>query len=466
MTRIARVIAAPALGASYVEDLAALRMRRIPSDDRVAAAPVTPGFRRVAEPAEAVSVGIFLEGFPQPVWGDCVGAAFGGQAGGGPVFRAAEGLAAIRQAIGPALEGRPVESFRALAETVDALVDGVDFGALRPEPDAPAVARLTRRDVVTSPASLLRAVRQELDRALAPEESAAAGQLPLASTHAALCYGLSQALLGAAALARGVPMAQVIAEEWGLPLPDAPAPIHAQIGHEWRANADRLIVRGVASLPHLLIDDIEAQLGRDGSKLAAYVRWLSQRIGELGSPSYHPTIHLDVRGALGTICRHEPGRVLGHLYGLEMAAKPYPLRVESPLILDSREVQIAGLKTLREYVATRGWQVHIVADEWANTLDDIRAFVQAGAADMIHLKMPDLGGLHHSVEAVLTCRAAGVGACLGGSCAETDLSARVAVHVALAVRPDVFMARPGLGVDEAVSLTHNEMARTLAVLAG
>jgi methylaspartate ammonia-lyase len=106
--------------------------------------------------------------------------------------------------------------------------------------------------------------------------------------------------------------------------------------------------------------------------------------------------------------------------------------------------------------------VQIVADEWANTLDDIRAFVEAQAADMIQIKMPDLGGVHNSVEAVLACKAGGVGAFLGGSCAETDLSARVTVHVALATQPSLMMAKPGMGVDEAMSLVQNEMTRTLA----
>ena len=44
----------------------------------------------------------------------------------------------------------------------------------------------------------------------------------------------------------------------------------------------------------------------------------------------------------------------------------------------------------------------------------------------------------------------GVGVLLGGSYAETDVSARAAVHVALATRPDLLMAKPGLGVDEAL----------------
>jgi methylaspartate ammonia-lyase len=106
--------------------------------------------------------------------------------------------------------------------------------------------------------------------------------------------------------------------------------------------------------------------------------------------------------------------------------------------------------------------VQLVVDEWANTLDDIRIFVDAQAADMIQIKMPDLGSVHNSVEAVLICKAGGVGAFLGGSCAETDLSAKAAVHVALAVRPDIMMAKPGMGVDEGIMLVRNEMARTLA----
>lgn len=97
-------------------------------------------------------------------------------------------------------------------------------------------------------------------------------------------------------------------------------------------------------------------------------------------------------------------------------------------------------------------------------LDDIRAFVAAVAVDMVQIKMPDLGGIHNAVEAVRPCKAAGVGAFLGGSYAETDLSARVSVHVALATGADLLLARPGLGVDEAISLTLNEMTRVLAAI--
>jgi methylaspartate ammonia-lyase len=257
-------------------------------------------------------------------------------------------------------------------------------------------------------------------------------------------------------------MAEVIAKEWELPMPEEPVPIHAQSGGERYHNADKMIVRRVASLPHALVDDIPEQLGEDGARLTQYVRWLKPRIQELAGDDYRPTIHLDVHGALGQIYDNDLGRVLGQLYALDRAAQPFPLRVESAVIMESREAQIEAMKTLREYVRFRKMNVQLVVDEWANTLEDIQAFVDAQAADVIQIKMPDLGSVHNSVEAVLACNAGGVGAFLGGSCAETDLSAKVAVHVALATRPDVIMAKPGMGVDEGITLVQNEMARTLA----
>jgi methylaspartate ammonia-lyase len=223
-----------------------------------------------------------------------------------------------------------------------------------------------------------------------------------------------------------------------------------------------MIARRVDSLPHSLVDNIPEHLGDDGEVLVGYARWLRERMPQLAGDDYKPTIHLDVHGALGQIYDNNLGQILGYLYRLERAVAPDPLRVESPVIMDTRQAQIETMRTLREYVRFREIKVGLVADEWANTLDDIRAFIQAEAVDMIQVKMPDLGSVHNSIQAVLACKAGGVGAFLGGSCAETDLSARVAVHVGLATRPDMIMAKPGMGVDEGVALVRNEMARTLA----
>ena len=131
-------------------------------------------------------------------------------------------------------------------------------------------------------------------------------------------------------------MAEVITGEWDLSSPEAPVPIHAQSGAERYYNAEKMIARRIASLPHALVDDVEGQVGPEGGELTRYIRWLKERIGELGGEAYWPTIHLDLHGALGLICENDPGRMLGQLYAWELAAQPYRLRIESPVILESR----------------------------------------------------------------------------------------------------------------------------------
>ena len=84
---------------------------------------------------------------------------------------------------------------------------------------------------------------------------------------------------------------------------------------------------------------------------------------------------------------------------------------------------------------------------------------------MIQVKTPDLGGIQNSIEAVLACKAAGMRSFLGGTCSETDRSAAVSTHVALATQPDQMLAKPGVGVDEGLTIVRNEMARTLALIA-
>ncbi len=80
---------------------------------------------------------------------------------------------------------------------------------------------------------------------------------------------------------------------------------------------------------------------------------------------------------------------------------------------------------------------------------------------MIQVKTPDLGSIVDSVEASLTCTNEGVEVVLGGSCAETDVSARVSVHIAMAVGASQLLAKPGMGVDEPLMIANNEITRVL-----
>ena len=450
---IAKVLAVPAVGAGYYEDLAALQAKYVALPQRFDAPAVTPGFRAVRQVAEGVSVGLLLS-TGQVAWGDCLAVSYSGKAGRDPVFRTKEGMKTVQRVVAPTLEGRELVGFHALARDVDSLTEAVEVTRKVPRSEPTRGEGVSRRALITVPARMLQVARGDEG----PTEQVTVTR----SLHTAIRYGVSQALLGAVAVARNLTMAEVIADEWDLPLPGTAVPIHAQSGSERYYNAEKMIARRVASLPHALVDDIPGQVGKDGAEMTRYLRWLSQRIGTLGGDDYQPVIHLDLHGALGKIHDNEPGKMLGQLLAWELAAQPYRLRIESPVILESRRAQIKTMKTLREYVRFREMKVELVADEWANTLDDIQAFVEAEAADMIQIKMPDLGSIHNTIRAVLACKAGSVGTLLGGSYAETDLSARVSAQVALATQPDLVMAKPGVGVDEAISLVQNEMTRTLS----
>ena len=123
------------------------------------------------------------------------------------------------------------------------------------------------------------------------------------------------------------------------------------------------------------------------------------------------------------------------------------------------------MAALRRTLAARRVPVQLAVDEWCNTAADVAAFVAAGAADVVHVKMPDLGGLNNAIESLLLVGRAGLRAYCGGSATETDRSAQVTAHVAMACAADQVLAKPGMGVDEGMMIVGNEMARVEALAA-
>lgn len=143
---------------------------------------------------------------------------------------------------------------------------------------------------------------------------------------------------------------------------------------------------------------------------------------------------------------------------------PYDLNIESPADYGSVPAQVEGFAQIRKELRAMECTARIVADEWCDRLKDIRSFAEARAADILQIKMPDKGAVTNSLDAVLLCKEFNVGAYLGGSCTETDLSARVSVHVAVASQAAMQLAKPGMGVDEALTIVGNEQARLLMTL--
>jgi methylaspartate ammonia-lyase len=403
---IADLVAAPGVGAFFFDDQAAIRQGARHDGFAIVGEPVTPGFDSIRQPADAVSVMLRLSD-GHVVGGDCVAVQYSGVSGRDRVLRSAELVPLLEGEVAASLRGLRAESFRELGTHVDHL----------------------------------------------------ARELPGFGTAAA--YGLSQALLAAAAHATGRSMARTIQSEWDLERELRPVPVYAQCGEQRYENVDKMILREVDSLPHGLINS-PALVGADGQTLVEYVSWVSRRVQTLRCrPAYHPVLHFDVYGVIGLVMEQRLDPIAELLIRMEQAARPFTLRVEHPLDAGGHVRQIEQMARLRARLRELGSRVELVADEWANTVEEIRAFNRAGAADMIQIKTPDLGGLHHSVEAVLDCRAHGVLAHVGGSCCETERSARVCVHVALATGADQLLAKPGMGVDEGLSIVTNEMARTL-----
>jgi methylaspartate ammonia-lyase len=277
---------------------------------------------------------------------------------------------------------------------------------------------------------------------------------------------VTQALLDAVARSRGLTMAEVVRDEYQTGAEIVPVPMFVQSGDDRYDNVDKMILKRADVLPHGLINNVDSKLGRDGQLLLAYLVWVRDRILALrNGAEYSPVVHIDVYGTIGIAFGGDAERVADYLATLGEAASPFRLRVEHAIDAGSRDGQIATSAALRRALRARGSDVQIVVDEWCNTLDDIRLFVAAGAADVIHVKTPDLGGVNNTIEALLLVARGGLLAYCGGTCNETDRSAQVSANIAMACAASQVLAKPGMGVDEGMMIVGNEMTRVAALVA-
>ncbi len=409
--KIQRMICAPGRTGFFFDDQKAIKDGAAQDGFTYRGEPKLPGFTAIRQAGEAISVILLLED-GQVAWGDCAAVQYSGAGGRDPLFLASEFIPVLNRLVKPLLEGQAIDSFRSSAEAIDRLID-LETGQV---------------------------------------------------LHTALRYGVTQALLDAAAKARHCLMAELLAAEYGTTVVDKPIPIFAQTGDERYLNADKMILKGADVLPHGLINNVQTKLGSDGGLLLEYVQWLRKRVFELRMRNdYLPVLHIDVYGTIGLAFGHDEERIVRYLERLSRAAAPLRLRIEGPVDMGGRARQLDALQRLTERIDRDGIGVEIVADEWCNTLEDIRLFADARAGHMIQIKTPDLGGINNCVEAVLHCRSLKVGAYLGGTCNETDRSAQVCVHIALATGPDQILAKPGMGMDEGFMVVFNEMSRVLAL---
>lgn len=408
--KIIDVICSKARTGFFFDDQRAIKRGAVSDGSAYFGETATEGFSAVRQAGEAISVMLLLED-GQIAYGDCAAVQYSGAGGRDPLFLAQDFIPVIEQYIKPELVGIEAGSFRSLAEKIESIqVDG---------------KRL----------------------------------------HTAIRYGVTQALLDAVAKASKRMMCEVIADEYGTAVSDREIPVFTQSGDNRFDNSDKMIMKGAQVLPHALINNVKTKLGENGEILADYVRWLRDRILKLRlTQHYNPVLHIDVYGTIGAAFGNENYTAMAdYLASLAEIAKPFHLRIEGPMDVEDREKQMLALKELTRIIDERGIDVELVADEWCNTFEDIKYFADNKAGHMVQIKTPDLGGVNNTVEAVLYCKQKGIGAYQGGTCNETDRSAQVCVHIAMATQPDQMLAKPGMGVDEGYMIVYNEMQRILAM---
>ena len=91
--------------------------------------------------------------------------------------------------------------------------------------------------------------------------------------------------------------------------------------------------------------------------------------------------------------------------------------MECPIDISEKYAPMLSMQSVREALEKKKIDVWICADDWCNTLDGIRDFVDAKAVETIQVKTPDLGGLNNSIEAAIYCKKNWVKAFIaGGHC--------------------------------------------------
>ena len=407
--KIVDVILTKSYTGFYFDDLRAIKQGAGHDGFMYVGKPVTEGFQSIRQAGEAISIQLVLEDGTVGL-GDCAAVQYSGAGGRDPLFLASDFIPFIEKEIVPQLIGEDVSQFRPLAEKYDRmLVNG---------------KRL----------------------------------------HTAIRYGITQALLNATANSKRITMAEVIRDEYNIEKGEyKPVPVFTQSGDDRYDNADKMIIKEADVLPHALINHVGTKLGEHGEILLQYIAWLRDRIMKYRAhESYSPIFHIDVYGTIGLAFNYDVDKMFNYLLECEKTAAPFHIRIEGPVDTGDREGTMQLEKELTARLNAAGSKLEIVADEWCNTLEDIKYFADNHAGHVLQIKTPDLGGVNNIAEAIVYCNEKGVGSYCGGTCNETNISAQTTTNIAIACRALQCLAKPGMGVDEGYMIVKNEMNRVLA----
>lgn len=408
--KIADVICSEGRTGFYFDDQRAIKKGSNHDGFTYLGEPETAGFTGIRQAGESISVMLILED-GQVAYGDCAAVQYSGAGGRDPLFLAKDFIKLIESEISPKLIGKELTSFKVLAEEFDNI------------------------------------------------------EIQGKKLHTAIRYGITQAILDAVSKSGKKTMAEVIKKEYNTKIEIDRVPIFTQSGDDRYDNVDKMIIKGADVMPHALINNVSEKLGKDGELLLEYVNWLRDRVLKLRTDlSYNPVFHIDVYGTIGIAFHNDTQKMTDYIERLEDAARPFKLRIEGPMDVEDRKKQMEAMRDLRKEIDERGINVELVADEWCNTLEDVKFFADNKAGHMLQIKTPDLGGVNNIAEAILYCNSNGIGAYCGGTCNETNRSAEITTNIGMACGARQVLAKPGMGVDEGYMIVNNEMNRVVALV--
>ncbi|MFW7343355.1 methylaspartate ammonia-lyase [Pollutimonas sp. H1-120] len=399
---IRKVTLVPGIGGFWVNDQPAIQTGAEADGFFFKGKPVTPGFSAIREPSVAYCIMVELAD-GRVAYGDCVTVLNAGYAGRPPPLRT-ENLPRVEAALAAMYNAKKFKGFRQAA----ALLDDLDL----------------EKELLT----------------------------PVA-------YGMSQALLSAAALAKHTIMAQILIDEYQIQERYAAPGFAGSCGGQWEQNVEKAIMRRVAMFPQSAI-----QTRTQCEQLPEYVSWIIKRIDNLGGGEYQPDLHFDFHSSLGRMFDNDEDKICDYLSKIVRLAGHHQVYFEDPTVSSSASEACERMASLRHRLDASGPKCKLIADEWVNNPGEMLRFAKAKAAHAFQIKSPDNGSLVNTIQAIQTCKEHDVLPYLGGSCNETDISVRATVHVGIALGAWRMFTRPGLGFDEGLMVVTNETNRGMAQL--
>jgi methylaspartate ammonia-lyase len=336
----------------------------------------------------------------------------------------------VQQQVAPLLQGQPFTSFQEWMTRLDSLTEKVVVTRVVKPETAATGATISRRGLITGglAAERPKMIQSVEERPLFP----------------ALRFALSQALLHAFALSRNSTPTAVLVEEYGLAVPETAVPLQVEATESNIALIRPILATHVAALSYDTgtarsgsgFTEHQATLGANAERLQRYVRQVKEWL--TASTAAQPAIHLNLQGGFTELYANNAGKLLGALYGLEQAAKPYPLLVENVVGGDFPAVR-QTLQQLHNYLHLRRMTTQLAAGYSLFAPEELRELGDGTAVHHLHLHPAQFGSLHENIQFILACQERGIGVTVhaDGQMVETAVTLALITHAhTLSGRPD------------------------------